>query len=83
MQAFTVAFSQSGQKALRREGPEDEVRPTATSPRTATGPMARPTYGVDLNEQMARDGVEVPRVLEKCAEAIEAHGAFFRSLSQS
>jgi hypothetical protein len=33
-----------------------------------------PTFGVDLGEQMLRDGVEVPRVLEKCAEAIELYG---------
>lgn len=38
-----------------------------------SGP-ARPTFGVDLGDQMARDGVEVPRVLEKCCEAIELHG---------
>ncbi|GAA5833122.1 hypothetical protein JCM11251_006522 [Rhodosporidiobolus azoricus] len=38
------------------------------------GAPTRPTFGVDLGEQMARDGVDVPRVLEKCAEAIELHG---------
>ncbi|ORY33022.1 Rho GTPase activation protein [Naematelia encephala] len=32
------------------------------------------TFGVDLGEQLARDGVEVPKVVEKCAEAIEAYG---------
>jgi hypothetical protein len=41
---------------------------------TFTGPPTRPTFGVDLGEQMMRDGVEVPRVLEKCCEAIERHG---------
>ncbi|SGZ20426.1 BQ5605_C021g09275 [Microbotryum silenes-dioicae] len=33
-----------------------------------------PTFGIDLGEQMARDGVEIPRVLVKCCEAIELHG---------
>ncbi len=39
-----------------------------------SGPPPNPTFGVDLGEQMLRDGVEVPRLLEKCAEAIELHG---------
>lgn len=34
----------------------------------------RPTFGVDLAEQMARDNVEIPRILEKCCAAIEKHG---------
>ncbi|KZT59454.1 RhoGAP-domain-containing protein [Calocera cornea HHB12733] len=33
-----------------------------------------PTFGVDLAEQMARDNVEVPRIMERCAYAIEANG---------
>ena len=37
-------------------------------------PPTRPTFAVDLGEQMHRDGVEVPRILEKCCEAIELHG---------
>ncbi|PFH51020.1 hypothetical protein AMATHDRAFT_85386 [Amanita thiersii Skay4041] len=34
----------------------------------------RPTFGVDLAEQMARDNVEVPRIVQKCCEAIEKYG---------
>ncbi|SAM83710.1 related to GTPase-activating protein beta-chimerin [Ustilago bromivora] len=34
----------------------------------------RPIFGVDLAEQMARDKVEVPPILEKCATAIEEMG---------
>ncbi|KAF7770562.1 hypothetical protein Agabi119p4_6536 [Agaricus bisporus var. burnettii] len=34
----------------------------------------RPTFGVDLAEQMARDKVEVPLLMVKCCEAIEKHG---------
>ncbi|KIL65575.1 hypothetical protein M378DRAFT_125410 [Amanita muscaria Koide BX008] len=34
----------------------------------------RPTFGVDLAEQMARDNVEVPPVMQKCCEAIERYG---------
>lgn len=32
------------------------------------------TFGVDLGEQLSRDGIEVPKVVEKCAQAIEAFG---------
>lgn len=31
-------------------------------------------FGVDLAEQMARDGVDVPLVMEKCCVAIEKYG---------
>lgn len=34
----------------------------------------RPTFGVDLAEQMLRDDVDVPPVVVKCCEAIERHG---------
>lgn len=34
------------------------------------------TFGVDLGEQLGRDGVEVPRVVEMCAKAIEEYGEF-------
>ncbi|GAA5918455.1 hypothetical protein JCM6882_005138 [Rhodosporidiobolus microsporus] len=47
--------------------------PSSTSG-ASSGAPTRPTFGVELGEQMARDGVDVPRVLEKCAEAIELHG---------
>lgn len=32
------------------------------------------TFGVDLGDQLQRDGTEVPKVVQKCAEAIEAYG---------
>ncbi|ESK94826.1 gtpase activating protein [Moniliophthora roreri MCA 2997] len=34
----------------------------------------RPTFGVDLGDQMARDDVDVPPVMRKCCEAIEKYG---------
>lgn len=34
----------------------------------------RPTFAVDLAEQMARDNVEVPPIVEKCCQAIEKYG---------
>lgn len=40
-------------------------------------PSEKPIFGVDLAEQMSRDNVEVPTILEKCAAAIEAYGGYF------
>jgi Rho GTPase-activating protein RGD1 len=34
----------------------------------------RPTFGVDLAEQMNRDNVEVPAIVKKCCDAIERYG---------
>ena len=34
----------------------------------------QPTFGVDLAEQMTRDNVEVPSIMQKCCEAIEKYG---------
>ncbi|KAH8111067.1 RhoGAP-domain-containing protein [Phellopilus nigrolimitatus] len=34
----------------------------------------RPTFGVDLAEQMLRDNVEIPPIMEKCCSAIEKYG---------
>ncbi|POY73436.1 hypothetical protein BMF94_3774 [Rhodotorula taiwanensis] len=89
MQQYSLNWQMSGQqRGPRRDGPEEDGFPTM-SPTTALGPpnpysssslsaaspaAAYPTFGVDLGEQMTRDGVEVPRVLEKCAEAIELFG---------
>ncbi|CEQ41510.1 SPOSA6832_03229, partial [Sporobolomyces salmonicolor] len=88
MQQYSLNWQMSGQRGPRREGPPEDgflTRPTLSPrassqnlrplvPPTPSGPPTRPTFGLDLGEQMARDGVEVPRVLEKCAEAIELHG---------
>lgn len=32
------------------------------------------TFGVELSEQVVSEGTEVPKVVEKCAQAIEAYG---------
>ncbi|KAK2465708.1 hypothetical protein APHAL10511_002252 [Amanita phalloides] len=34
----------------------------------------RPTFGVDLAEQMSRDNVEVPLIVHKCCDALEKYG---------
>ncbi|KAF4610559.1 hypothetical protein D9613_006706 [Agrocybe pediades] len=52
--------------------------PTPTSSVTnghnGTQDKGRPTFGIDLAEQMLRDNVEVPPIMVKCCEAIEKHG---------
>ncbi|KAG8728063.1 hypothetical protein FRC12_022048 [Ceratobasidium sp. 428] len=46
--------------------------PTQVFPPVQTQPG--PTFGIPLALQVARDGVEHPRVLAKCTAAIEKHG---------
>ncbi|KAH7922595.1 RhoGAP-domain-containing protein [Leucogyrophana mollusca] len=40
----------------------------------------RPTFGVDLAEQMARDSVELPPIMEKCCAAIEKYGLYSQGI---
>ena len=40
----------------------------------------RPTFGVDLAEQMIRDDVDVPPILVKCCEAIEKYGLRYQGV---
>ncbi|SCV74859.1 BQ2448_7888 [Microbotryum intermedium] len=85
MQQYSVSWQMSGQRGPRRDGPTEDGTMTSSkpvlTPRSSALAMSQnyaapmlPTFGIDLGEQMARDGVEVPRVLEKCCEAIELHG---------
>ncbi|KAK4700938.1 Rho GTPase-activating protein RGD1, partial [Phenoliferia sp. Uapishka_3] len=84
MNQFALSWQMSGQRGPKRDSEGHEPR-AVISPRPSmssstshqqgfTGPPSRPTFGVDLSEQMQRDGVEVPKILEKCCEAIELHG---------
>ena len=47
--------------------PQQRAQPQPVDP-------GRPTFGIDLAEQMNRDNVEVPPIMEKCCEAIEKYG---------
>jgi hypothetical protein len=40
------------------------------------------TFGVDLGAQLERDNLEVPRVLQKCAEAIETFGKLWSTFER-
>ena len=50
------------------------VSPPATNGSNGIQDKGRPTFGVDLAEQMTRDNVEVPPIMAKCCEAIEKYG---------
>ncbi|EEB90971.1 hypothetical protein MPER_10749, partial [Moniliophthora perniciosa FA553] len=83
MHNYAYAHGGPTSNRLRREGPLDEGFPTSSHPgnQTSSGASAnghqntldkgRPTFGVDLGDQMARDDVDVPPVMRKCCEAIE------------
>ncbi|KAF8972672.1 GTPase activating protein [Flammula alnicola] len=89
MQNYAFARGNGAPRGPRREGPSDEgflpplptfsdkahvaVTPTTSAP-NGVQDKGRPTFGVDLAEQMIRDNVEVPLIMVKCCEAIEKYG---------
>jgi len=86
MQNYAYARGPATPRGPRREGPSDEgflpPLPTHYSEKVQTPPngtnslpdRGRPTFGVDLANQMTRDNVEVPPIMEKCCQAIEKYG---------
>ncbi|UZJ56073.1 hypothetical protein CBS101457_005393 [Exobasidium rhododendri] len=86
MQNYSVIHGRDN-RGPRREGPYEEgfvptmpgiankqvgnAAASSSSPKTAS---FRSIFGVPLAEQMARDEVEIPPILAKCAEAIEIVG---------
>ncbi|KAI0832078.1 hypothetical protein BC628DRAFT_1311246 [Trametes gibbosa] len=85
MQAYVYAHGGTS-RGPRRTGPADEgfLPPMpalhhhpGSSPSPSHAPLAdkgRPTFGVNLAEQMARDDVDIPLIVVKCCEAIEKYG---------
>ncbi|KAI8985727.1 GTPase activating protein [Trametes punicea] len=86
MQAYIYAHGGTNTRGPRRNGPQEEgflppIPPphqyVGNSPSPSNAPIpdkGRPTFGVSLAEQMARDDVDVPPILVKCCEAIEKYG---------
>ncbi|KAG7093520.1 hypothetical protein E1B28_007194 [Marasmius oreades] len=90
MQNYAYAHGGTVPRGPRREGPSDEgflplipshqpEKPHPSQPSSVNGhhtpaDKGKPTFGVDLGEQMARDDVDVPRIMKKCCEAIEKYG---------
>ena len=80
LQSYDVAFGQE-HRGPRRENPYDEGAlatllhaPPAAHAAQEKQHSGRAIFGVDLASQLARDGVEVPPILEVCADAIERIG---------
>ncbi|KAN0128775.1 hypothetical protein V8E53_013362 [Lactarius tabidus] len=59
---------------IDRANPIPHSANTPNSSHSQLPDRTRPTFGIDLAEQMARDGVEVPPIMVKCCEAIEKYG---------
>jgi hypothetical protein len=61
---------------------QSSVQPTPQpSSEGYTPSTSSATFGVDLGEQLARDSTEIPKVVQKCAGAIEAYGERYSSTS--
>ncbi|KAG6855782.1 hypothetical protein H0H87_010880 [Tephrocybe sp. NHM501043] len=89
MQNYAYARGGAVTRGPRREGPSEEgflpPLPRHEGDKVSHHPpndvkasiqqvTLRPTFGVDLAEQMTRDRVELPPILTKCCEAIEKYG---------
>lgn len=62
----------SHQNALRINPQSNPSVSNSLNSQTSDRP--RPTFGIDLAEQMTRDNAELPPIIEKCCQAIEKHG---------
>lgn len=60
--------------AANGAAPQEAYPPAIAKAMQQYPDRGRPTFGIPLEEQMIRDNVEVPRLLEKCCEAIEVYG---------
>ncbi|KAF8892131.1 Rho GTPase activation protein [Infundibulicybe gibba] len=86
MQNYAYARGTTTPRGPRRDGPSEEgfLPPLPTHhdrlPQNLSNgangihDKGRPTFGVDLAEQMSRDNVEVPPIMVKCCVAIEMYG---------
>ncbi|CUA74628.1 Breakpoint cluster region protein [Rhizoctonia solani] len=55
-------------------GPTQIFPPPASHQTPVSAPVYSPSFGIPLAHLVVRDGTEQPKVLTKCAEAIEKHG---------
>ncbi|KAI8983009.1 Rho GTPase activation protein [Pilobolus umbonatus] len=62
------------EKAMLFNKSDIPYREYAMSPAAINILKPNPVFGVDLTRLMQRDKQEVPMIVKKCAEAIEAHG---------
>ncbi|KAL0955139.1 hypothetical protein HGRIS_004053 [Hohenbuehelia grisea] len=82
MQNYAYAHGSNAPRGPRREGPADDgflpplpkLHSNVSNVPNGVHDKGRPTFGVDLAEQMERDAVEVPTIVERCCQAIEKYG---------
>ncbi|KXN87662.1 RHO GTPase-activating protein RGD1 [Leucoagaricus sp. SymC.cos] len=69
-----ISLTNTSSNNLPVNGPSQPHAPGGKDHVNGIVDKGRPTFGVDLAEQMTRDNVEVPPIMMKCCEAIEKHG---------
>ncbi|KAI1788132.1 GTPase activating protein [Ganoderma leucocontextum] len=84
MQSYVYAHGGQSNRGPRRNGPQDEgFLPPIPSHHPGSSPSlahahlsdrGRPTFGLNLADQMVRDDVDVPPIVTKCCEVIEKYG---------
>ncbi|KAM5544270.1 hypothetical protein V8D89_001930 [Ganoderma adspersum] len=84
MHSYVYAHGGSSNRGPRRNGPQDEgFLPPIPAHHPGSSPSivhahlldkGRPTFGVNLAEQMMRDDTDVPPIVIKCCEVIEKYG---------
>ncbi|PIL25298.1 transporter [Ganoderma sinense ZZ0214-1] len=84
MHSYAIAHGGANNRGPRRNGPQDEgflppipAHHPGSSPSIAHAHLldrGRPTFGLNLAEQMTRDDVDVPPIVIKCCEVIEKYG---------
>ncbi|CCM04184.1 uncharacterized protein FIBRA_06346 [Fibroporia radiculosa] len=78
MQSYSFTHEYASNRGPSRDDRDDDILPPIPPPRVYNAAQitdrGRPTFGVDLAEQMARDDVDVPPIVVKCCEALEKYG---------
>ncbi|GJJ11509.1 hypothetical protein Clacol_005742 [Clathrus columnatus] len=60
--------------AVPPQGLQSQNSNNTDSPALQIPEKLSPTFGIDLAEQLIRDGVDLPKVMEKCCQTIEKWG---------
>jgi len=66
--------SQPYQQTSQYFPPQPSISPNSASLSLPVASTSKAVFGVDLAAQVARDDVDVPLIVEKCAAAVEEHG---------
>ncbi|KAF8646886.1 hypothetical protein AX16_007064 [Volvariella volvacea WC 439] len=91
MQNYAYAHGGQQNRGPRRDGPAEEGflpplpsyhgnHTAAVNGLNGVQDKGKPTFGVNLAEQMERDCVEVPPIMQKCCQAVEKYGLTFQGV---